>query len=333
MTFPHLNGRAEKIAEEFKLNHIAAEWIAVAALHSGCFLRTQCPWYSREDTKSMTRCARGWSEQKLVLETLVAGLGLLCRITNKKIYRTLGVTDSRHRRKAGKKFMFRRLLSLDYVLDNPELRWRPTESEKLAFFENLGIVRTDLPFRVYRGADNVGYTKRYFANKHPIAVDAGGKRAVFVYADSEELSPQGLSSWRKEHTPLWTALYQRGFRLDIVHASRNPNLSASVERLFKTWAQSPARSEDRPKLTRELRLLQQALDSTDGSVLDHYGGFTPALRRAAELERRLENISKPAGYEASYKVWLSKRIPSKGDKRNRLGPRHGDAQSGGDDNS
>ena len=271
--------------------------------------------------------------QNLVVEKAIANLGLLCRVTNKNIYRALGETDSRHRRKARGPIMFRRLLSLDYVLDHPSKPWLPTEDEKVKCFEKLEILRSDLPHRVYRGADNVGYTKRYFANKHPIAVDSGSKRAVFVYADSEELSPQGLSSWRKEHAPLWTALYQKGFRLDIIHASRNPNLSASVERLFKTWERSPARSEDRPKLTRELRLLQQALDSTDGSVLDRYGGFTPALRRAAELERRLENISKPAGYKATYGVWLSKRIPSKGDKRNRLGPRHGDAQSGGDDDS
>ena len=46
MTFPHLNGRAEKLAEEFQLAPETAEWIAVTALHAGCFLRTQYHCYS-----------------------------------------------------------------------------------------------------------------------------------------------------------------------------------------------------------------------------------------------------------------------------------------------
>ena len=66
--------------------------------------------------------------------------------------------------------MLRRLLSLDYVLEHPELPWLPTEQEKVAFFDSLGIDRRRLPKRLYHGAN--GNQTRYFALKLPIAADA-----------------------------------------------------------------------------------------------------------------------------------------------------------------
>ena len=337
MTFPHLNGRAEKLAEEFQLAPETAEWIAVTALHAGCFLRTQYHCYSNLEyalaRKTAERLVRTLSDRNIVVETPVDDLGLLCRVTNKNVYRALGEADSRHRRLAHWPYMSRRLLSLDYVLDHPELPWLASEDEKVKCFENLEIFRVDLPFRIYRGAGAGGYTKRYFANKHPISVDTNGKQAVFVYADSDEKSTQGLDSWRDEHASLWLCLYRKGFRLSIVHATRNRKLNSSVKRLFEAWANTPSSEEARSKDARELQRLNQALAGDDADQLSRLGGFNAALRRAAALERRLENKSTPAGYEASYDVWLSKRIPAKGDKRNRLGPRHGEAQAAGDDDS
>lgn len=330
MTFPHLNGRAEKLAEEFRLAPDIAEWIAVVALHSGCFLRTQTPYYNNNDTKAMTRFGRTLIKQQLVVETPVKRLGLLCRVTNKNVYRVLGEADSRHRRQVDLRYLSRRLLSLDYVLDRPELPWLPTEDEKVKRFEKLEIFRIDLPFRIYRGAVAGGFTKRYFANKHPITVDPQDKSAVFVYADSDEQGPQGLRNWRKEHAALLSALYRKGFRLSIVHATRNRKLNASVKRLFEEWANAPVRAEDVSQEARELQRLNQAL-AGDDALLAPYGDFNTALRRAAALERRLENDSEPAGYEASYEAWLSKRIPAPDDKRNRLGPRHREARLAGDD--
>ena len=46
-----------------------------------------------------------------------------CRISNKEIYRKLGIENVRHRRDADDSVMLRRLLSLDYVLEYPELPW------------------------------------------------------------------------------------------------------------------------------------------------------------------------------------------------------------------
>ena len=73
----------------------------------------------------------------------------------------------RHRREASVNVLMRRLLSLDYVLEHPELDWLPTEPEKVRCFEALGLERRMFPHRVYKGS--VGKQKRYFALKLPIA--------------------------------------------------------------------------------------------------------------------------------------------------------------------
>ena len=172
MTFPHLNGRAGKLADSLDLPAEMAEWLAVAALHSGCFLRSQLQFYggfNEEHRVSLTRIVRKLLDKKLITETPVESLGLLARVTNKSVYRLIDADNIRHRRLASWPLMFRRLLALDYVLDHPQLPWLPTENEKVACFDQLGIDHADLPRRVWNNA--TGHTVRLFANKHPIAVD------------------------------------------------------------------------------------------------------------------------------------------------------------------
>lgn len=327
--FPHLNGRAEKLAEECGLEPDVAEWLAVVALHSGCFLRSQYSDCCNARRQRASEFVASLATRKVVVESAVEDLGLLCRVTSKKVYRVLGSADGshRHRRLPGKPVMYRRLLSLDYVLDHPELPWLPTEEEKLACFARLGVPRENLPFREYHGADNVGHTRRYFANKHPIAVDPEAKTAVFVYADSNEESPKGLRSWRKEHAPLWSALDRQGFRLKIVHAGREEKLARSIRNVFEGWAREAASQREIDRMRRDLRRLERALEDNDEHVLDEYGGFSRALSYAGELEGRLEHKIEVAGYRASYEVWLSRRIPREGEWRNRLGPRHREVQA------
>ena len=68
----------------------------------------------------------------------IGGVGRVCRIFSRRI--------------ASPEVLLRRLLSLDYVLERPELAWLPTELEKGRCFESLGFPRQRLPLRVYRGA-------------------------------------------------------------------------------------------------------------------------------------------------------------------------------------
>ena len=309
MTFPHLNGRAEKLADSLDLPAELAEWLAVSALHSGCFLRSQLQFfggYDEENRMSALRIIHKLTDKKLITDTSVDSLGLLTRITNKAVYRLIGADNIRHRRLASWPLMFRRLLSLDYVLDHPQLPWLPTESEKVACFDRLGIDRTNLPRRVWDNA--TGHTVRLFANKHPIAVDPSSKQAHFVYTDSDEKSPQGVRSWRSEHAALWSDLYRLGFDLHIVHASFNTRLEESVSRVFSSWMNLPRSTISSAVIETELTLVQQAIESNDDLALEEYGGFNGALRASVALKERLRMQTNVVAYSATYSTWLSERI-------------------------
>ena len=316
MTFPHLDGRVEALAKELDLPADTAEWLAVAALHAGCFLRPQYCVHSGHSREAGRLFVQRLIELNLVVEDKVDGLGVLTRITSKRVYRAVGAADIRHRRLASWPIMHRRLLALDYVLDHPALPWLPTETEKMTCFEALAIPRNELPSRVWHGV--AGQARRYFANKHPIAVDSHAKAALFVYVDSDEQSTQGLANWRDEHAALWSRLYGLGFGLSIVHAGRNPQLSERVRRVFQSWANAPVMTANIEEVKAENRRIRAAVNADDEAVFDEYGGFDEAVERAAELGCWLERVG--VEYKAGYSVWLSQRLALDGYRRNPLGP-------------
>ena len=104
----------------------------------------------------------------------IRGIGRVCRIYTRTLYRPLGAEHIRHRRDASPEVLMRRLLSLDYVIEHAELPWLATESEKVAAFDSLGIERGLLPVRVYRGAATAA--RRYFPRQAPCRAGFGPRR-------------------------------------------------------------------------------------------------------------------------------------------------------------
>ena len=192
-----------------------AEWIALASLHGGVFTRAQLSAWLRIDRWKALRFVRAMTERRPAAEETVGGLKV-CRICARGIYRALGAEDIRHRRTASTEVLMRRLLSLDYVIGHTDLPWLPTEPEKVGAFEALGISRSLLPVRVYRGAG--GGTRRYFPLKLPVALDS--RLAVFVYADPGRGTSTALRSWRDAHRRLWEALREQGRSVEVVGVAR-----------------------------------------------------------------------------------------------------------------
>ncbi len=79
-------------------------------------------------------------------------VALVCRHGGAFTRDQLCAEHIRHRKAASEEVLLRRLLSLDYAIERPNLSWLPTEPEKVAAFEEIGIDRRVLPARVYRGA-------------------------------------------------------------------------------------------------------------------------------------------------------------------------------------
>ena len=107
----HLRGREQALAP-LGWTGREAEWIALVCLHSGVFTRTQFCHYFNTQRMTALRFVKALVDRRMGVESdylTFNGGGKTCRISSKGIYRALGVENIRHRRKASKPVVMRRL--------------------------------------------------------------------------------------------------------------------------------------------------------------------------------------------------------------------------------
>ena len=280
----HMRGRA-KALEPFGWTGRRAEWIALACFHGGVFTRAQWTRFLGCHHEKVRRAVRALVAQGVAVEEnppRIDGIGRVCRIHGRAIYKALGAGDRRRRRIPSPEVLMRRLLSLDYVLEHRHRPWLPTEREKVAAFEALGIERRILPQRVYRGA--LGNLRRFFPLRLPVALDA--ERAVFVYAEPGHGTTTALHSWGAAHRELWKALWDRGRKIEVVAVVRTWEESRRAGTVLANWARDPRPSEMDREMSRDLARIERAILKGDVRVLDEYGGLQAAMRRSVALEKR-----------------------------------------------
>ena len=307
MTIAHLRGR-EKELEPLGWTGAEAEWIALVCLHSGIFNRAQFGYYFDTHRVRSQRFVEELVERGSAAEPdtpRFPGGGRACRIFDKRIYRALGIKDIRHRRKGTFEVTMRRLLSFDYVLEFPELTWLPTEQEKVACFDGLGIGRDLLPRRVYKGA--AGKQKRHFALKLPIAVDT--ETATFVYVDPGHETAYGIRAWGSAHRRLWDAIRARGVPVRVVAITRSREARTRAGQRCAIWARStPGTRKKGMTAKQEIEHIKRAIIDNDPAVLDSYGGLNPAYGRKEELRRNPEQNVGDGVSITDYRAICSKRV-------------------------
>ena len=279
----HLRGRDRKL-EPLGWTGPDAEWIALVCLHSGVFTRGQFCDYFSTDRKQALRFVKSLVQRRAAVENenfMFSGRAKPCRISSNAIYRALGVENIRHRRKATKPVLMRRLLSLDFVLEHPGMNWLPAEPEKVEFFEKLGLPLRLLPRRIYYGA--AGNQKRYFALKLPLAVDP--EIVTFVYIDPGHQTDRELHSWGAAHGPLWDALRKKGRQVRVIGIAVENATVDRAARVLETWAAAEPGTSDEEGLTakQEIKAIQDAMIQNNTEFFVPYGGERLAMKRAAAL--------------------------------------------------
>ena len=280
----HLAGR-ERALEPFGWTGRQAEWIALACLHSGVFIRAQWSRFLNAHPEQVRRGVHALIASGVAAEETVPGIrgiGRVCRIYSRQLYRALGAEDIRHRRAASEGVLMRRLLSLDYVLEHPELPWLPTEPEKVGAFEALGIERRLLPSRLYRGA--AGNTRRYFPLKLPVALEA--ERAVFVYADPGHDTSTALRSWADAHRGLWNDLADPGRSVEVVAVVRTLEELYRARAILHGWAEASGPPESDAGIRDEIARIERAILQGAVQILDEFGGLQGALKRSVALTKQ-----------------------------------------------
>ncbi len=312
----HLHDR-EKTLEPFGWKGREAEWVALVCLHSGVFTRTQwCHYFNDPHRVASTRFVRTLLDRGHAVEYALPnhpGGARVCRIFHKPLYRALGIENVRHRREAEDSLLLRRLLSLDYILEHPELHWLPTEQEKVGYFDSLGIERTRIPRRIYQGA--MRKQTRYFALKLPIAVDA--KTATFAYIDPGKDTDTELRSWGEAHEWLWRALRGKGLTVQVIVIGADHDATMRSEKALKRWSNGAAGSSNNssagpsqadPEVKAEMQFIENALRKVDTAILAKYGGIKRASKRLIELRNLPKSKSAIGALIDSYETWVSPRL-------------------------
>ena len=280
----HLKGRERALAP-LGWTGREAEWIALVCLHSGVFTRAQFCHYFNTQRMTALRFVKALVDRRMGVESdylTFNGGGKTCRISSKGIYRALGVENIRHRRKANRSVVMRRLLSLDFVLENPGLNWLPTEGEKVEFLEEIGLPSRLIPRRIYYGA--VGAQKRYFALKLPVA--GGDKTVTFAYVDPGHATAVELHSWGAAHGPLWDAIRAQGRRVEVIAIGAELDAVLRADRVLQLWAAAePGKVATGLTVKQEIRAISDAIDHRDMEFLAQYGGMGEAGKRYMALRQ------------------------------------------------
>ena len=242
----HLKGREVALEKAWGVDD--AEWIALVCLHSGAFTRQQYQAYFNASPWQVLCFIQRLIDRKVAVEQPLSVLWgrprMVCRISHKSVYRALGEPDIRHRRKADADVLYRRLISLDYVIQNVTRQWLPTEAEKLgAFVGTLKVERRLIPHRIYAGA--VEGRRMYFPIKMPIALLPDIPAYEFVYIDQGDATGAAVRSWGRDHAGLWRALGHQGFRIQVASVSPEPRSEARAKRIIEGWTR-PENGAARP---------------------------------------------------------------------------------------
>ena len=300
MNFPHLQDR-EKLLEPLGFTPQEAAWITLVCLHSGLFTRDQVEAFLGSSKPTARRFVQGLLDARisgrLVAADETTDRRRICRIFGKAIYRALAIPNVRHRREASIEVTRRRLLSLDFVLDHPDLPWLPTEQEKVLCFNDLGIDPELLPKRIYAGTAN-GST-RYFHIKMPVAV--GQNLAVFVYIDPGMATPSELHSWGTAHRELWGQLRDSGRRVQVVAVAWKQHLLNRAAQVLQSWETS-----DTGEAKKEAEALRQTIADADWDTIDHHGGLDAIMEKIHQLTQGIPESS-GAGLIDDFRVWGSRR--------------------------
>ncbi len=307
----HLRGR-EKDLEPFGWNPEDTEWVAMVCLNSGVFTRAQYSAYFNTYPNRARRFIQRLVDLKLAVEEPIPVIRpqnrtRACRITYKGIYRALEIPNVRHRRFPDPAVYLRRLLSLDYVIEHPNLHWLPTEDEKVEFCTHYGVSLNQLPYRIYSGA--AGHVARYFHLKLPVA---GGPVCTFVYVDPGNDTATEMRHWGQAHEHVWARLRKLGIKIHVAAIGVNPDADERARNVLNGWAQDRegvrAGSWREAELREEFDAVSRAVKHGDARVLDRYGGFDRTSLRYVELK---DMLAEPLPYHIridTFEIWRSRRI-------------------------
>lgn len=276
-----------------------AQFLSIAALHSGYFVRRQF--------LTFIGGTKGWKDV-VFLEKLGANSHgiptvyrhdrLVYHLCSKPLYAALGEPNNRNRRQHQPTTIKNKIMVLDFVLEHPDYDYYPTERHKLDYFVGTqNIAREDLPTKLYSSPYGHPPTSKHFVESYPmflLSSPDGRPLPHFCYVDEGLQSTDRFATFLRQYRRLFRALGD--FR--VIYVAAHSALFASAERVFQkllesTWPSPDVNVAENEQLIAYFRR-RRAYEERDFSDFD-----TAGLIRFREEKKRF--ASEP--YERLYTVW------------------------------
>jgi hypothetical protein len=219
-----------------------SQFLLRAALHSGYFLRRQyCAAINRKLGKTIDNFINKLRADRHIKDMDLRYRRKVYSLCSKPLFDALGEPENRNRREHDAQTVKARLMGLDYVLSRQDVRWFPTEHEKVLLFEELGIERQHLPVWRYRSKDRQQTTLRWFVDKPLIFRAEADPIMRFCFVDPGYRTTDAFASFLRNYRPLFTRLE----RFEVVYIAGFPGAFPEANRLFhRLVAPSGAAPED-----------------------------------------------------------------------------------------
>jgi hypothetical protein len=278
-----------------------ASFVALAAMHSGYFLRRQISSTYGKPADELCKkvLARGHASA-----AVYSGNTHVFHLKDKRLYRALDQENNRHRRAVDPCRLAVKLMGLDYVLLHDGYRFLPTEEEKMEYFSDVrSLPPAALPSTTYGAKDRSSRTRRYFVDKFPVRIGADDSVA-FVYLDDGMFTAPGFPSWLGQYAALIRTLDKS----EIVYVSGSADAFRRAKAQFE--AQFP---ETAPALTAEfLRYceLRKEIETTGAGgrtqeALDKFRGMSRRYSEATSQRMYADWKAGSTPIQASQKTQLT----------------------------
>jgi hypothetical protein len=228
-----------------------ARFLYLVAMHSGYFVPRH--FLVSSGVKQSTRFATKLESRGHATWREYDRTGGVYHLVSNTIYRRIGIENLRDLHRRSIVFIRTRLLLLDFVLANPCYAYLETEQDKLRYFcEELGIPRTVLPAKSYKGSSGTGPTLRYFVDKFPLFLDRTSLSPVvtFSYVDPGNARLDGFAN----HIHTYLPLFRRLGDFSFVYIANSSVHSVRAEEYFSSVVNAPLEADVSSELMRYFQL-------------------------------------------------------------------------------
>jgi hypothetical protein len=206
-----------------------SEFLFLVATHSGYFTNRQFKAFAETESGSVSHAfIRKLLERRHATYRAYRSGERVYHVFARKLYQAIERENLRTRKKHELEYVKTRLVTLDFVLAHPQLRYLETEPEKIAFFEReCGAARAVQPVKLYRARRSAGVTPRYFVDRFPLFLN--GQRLTFTYVEAGAVALDAFGT----HLRAYLALFEAVPAFDFLYMAPTSRLFRSAESEFQ----------------------------------------------------------------------------------------------------